>query len=166
MRVRSVLGFGVSFVLAAAVLAQGSGEAKGKSAPKMGASELVFMPAADLKWTDLDPSGAPGVKIADLWGNHAKGAYGAFIKFPAGFAAPLHTHTNAMKIVIVSGTFLQTPEGKPEVRLGPGSYLMQPGGNYRHTTGCDKASECLFFAEGNGKFDLKPVEAGKAPAKK
>ena len=24
---------------------------------------------------------------------------------------------------------------------------MQPGGNYRHTTSCDKASECLFFVE-------------------
>ena len=53
-----------------------------------------------------------------------------------------------------------------EVRLGPGSYMMQPGGNYRHTTSCDKASECLFFVEGSGKFDLKPVEAGKAPPKK
>ena len=71
-----------------------------------------------------------------------------------------------MKIVIVSGTFIQEPEGKPEFRLGPGSYLMQPGGNYRHTTSCDKASECVFFAESNGKFFLKPVEAGKAPAKK
>jgi hypothetical protein len=158
--------FVASFALATAVLAQGSGEAKAKNAPKAGASGTVVMPASDVKWTDLDPTGAPGVKIADLWGDHAKGAYGAFIKFPAGFAAPLHTHTNAMKIVIVSGTFVQGPEGKPEFRLGPGSYLMQPGGNYRHTTSCDKASECVFFAESNGKFDLKPVEAGKGPAKK
>jgi anti-sigma factor ChrR (cupin superfamily) len=166
MTARNVLAFAVSFVLATAVLAQGSGQAKAKSAPKAGPSGPVVMPASDVKWADLDPTGAPGVKIADLWGNHAKGAYGAFIKFPAGFAAPLHTHTNAMKLVIVSGTFIQGPEGKPEVRLGPGSYLMQPGGTYRHTTACDKASECLFFAESNGKFDLKPAEAGKAPAKK
>ena len=166
MKARNVLAFAASFVLATAVLAQGSGEAKKKSAPKMGAGGPVFMQAGDVKWTDLDPNGAPGVKIADLWGNHTKGAYGAFFKFPAGFAAPLHTHTNAIKIVIVSGTFLQAPEGKPEVRLGAGSYVMQPGGNYRHTTGCDKASECLFFAESNGKFDLKPVAAAKAPAKK
>src|SRR5712692_4276333 len=166
MRARNVLVFAVSFVLAAAVLAQGAGEAKAKSAPKAGANAPKFMPAADVKWMDLDPTGAPGVKIADLWGNHATGAYGALIKFPAGFSAPLHTHTNAMKIVIVSGTFIHGPEGKPEVRLGPGSYMMQPGGNYRHTTASDKASECLFFAQSNGKFDLKPANAGKAPAKK
>ena len=52
------------------------------------------------------------------------------------------------------------------MRLGPGSYMKQPVGNYRHTTACDKASECLFFVESNGSFDLKPVEAGKAPGKK
>lgn len=164
MRAKHILAFAVSFVLAAAVLAQESGAAK-KKAPKSGATP-VFMPAGDLKWMDLDPKGAPGVKIADLWGDHTKGAYGAITKFPAGFVAPLHTHTNSMKIVIISGTFISTPEGKPDVRLGSGSYLMQPGGNYRHTSACDKASECVFFIESNGKFDIKPVEAGKAPAKK
>ncbi len=147
MRARNVLAFGASFVLATAVLAQGSGEAKAKSAPKMGASGPVVLPASDLKWTNLGPTGAPGVKITDLWGDHAKGAFGAFIKLPAGSEAPLHTHTNAMKLAIVSGTYIQAPEGKPEFRLGPGSYLMQPGGNYRHTTSCDKASECVFFVE-------------------
>ena len=121
------------------------------------------MPGGDLKWTDLDPNGAPGVKVADLWGDHAKGAFGAFFKLPAGFAAPLHTHTHDMKVVFLSGTYIQAPEGKPEVRLGPGSYMMQPGGNYRHTTSCDKASDCLFFVESDGAFDLKPVNA---PAKK
>ena len=166
MRIKNILAIGVSFIAATVVLAQGAGEAKEKSAAKAGAGAPVIMAAGDLQWTDLDPTGAPGVKIADLWGDHTKGAFGAFFKFPAGFAAPLHTHTNAVKIVIVSGTFLQAPEGKAEFRLGPGSYLMQPGGNYRHTTGCDKTSECVFFAESGGKFDLIPAEAGKAPAKK
>lgn len=166
MRVRNVLAFAVLFVLATVVLAQGSGETKAKSAPKGAASRLVVIPASDLKWADLDPKGAPGVKIADVWGNHARGAFGAFIKFPAGFAAPLHTHTNAYKIVIVSGTFIQGPEGKPEFRLGPGSYLMQPGGNYKHTTSCDKGSECVIFVQSNGKFDLKVVGAAKTAAAK
>ena len=135
MKIRNILGLAVSFALAAAV-AQGQMESNGGS---------VMMPAADMKWTDLDPTGAPGVKIADVWGNHATGAFGAFIKFPAGFTAPLHTHTNAMKIVVVWERSFTPPEGKPEVRLGQGSYLMQAGGTYRHTTSCDKASECLFF---------------------
>jgi hypothetical protein len=138
---------------------------KAKKAATSSARQPIVRPAGELKWTDLDPKGAPGVKVADLWGDHTKGAFGAFFKLPAGFAAPLHTHTHDIKVVFVSGTYIQQPEGKPEFRLGPGSYLMQPGGNYRHTTSCDKGSECLFFVESSGAFDLKLVEAG-APAKK
>jgi hypothetical protein len=121
------------------------------------------MPAGEMKWTDLDPVGAPGVKVVDLWGSHASGAFGALFKLPAGFAAPLHTHTHDMKVVIVSGTYLQVPQGKAEFRLGPGSYFLQPGGSYRHTTTCDKATDCVFFVESKGPFDLKPVGAGQAP---
>ncbi|MEO8190471.1 MAG: DUF4437 domain-containing protein [Acidobacteriota bacterium] len=176
MRTRHLLAGAASFLFAVGALAQAPAEAKMDAKPKprarsMGASKgavsrLVTMPAADMKWTDLDPKGAPGVKIADVWGNHATGAFGAFIKFPGGFAAPLHTHTNDYKIVVVSGTFVQGPEGKPEFRLGPGSYLLQPGGNYKHTTACDKASECVIFSQSTGKFDTKLTDAPKAAEKK
>src|ERR1700692_2220698 len=114
MKSRHVLAVAVSFLMGGAVLAQAP--VGGTSMPRSG---LFVDPASDLKWTDLDPKGAPGVKIVDVWGDHAKGAFGAFIQFPAGFAAPLHTHTNDYKIVIVSGTMIQGPEGKPEFRLGP-----------------------------------------------
>jgi hypothetical protein len=173
MRSRYILAgsIALSLSLTAPVLAQTPGEAKAGAeakanakAPKA-ASQPVFISAGDLKWIDLDPKGAPGVKIADLWGDHTKGGFGAYLKLPAGFAVPLHTHTHAMKVVFLSGTYIQAPEGKSEVRLGPGSYMMQPGGNYRHITSCDKASECVFFVESNGAFDLKPVETGKAPPK-
>jgi anti-sigma factor ChrR (cupin superfamily) len=153
-----------SLLLASAAHAQ-EPATKAKKPAASPASRLVAKPAADLKWTDLDPTGAPGVKVADLWGDHTKGAFGAYLKLPAGFAVPLHTHTHDMKVIFVSGTYIQAPEGKPEFRLGPGSYMMQPGGNYRHTTSCDKASECVFFVESNGRFDLKVVQAPKPAVK-
>ena len=154
MKVKRLMVFALPFVVAAVALAQGPRAASKGGTP-------IFMTPADLKWADLNPTGAPGVKIADVWGDHTKGAYGAFLKFPAGFLAPLHTHTYAVKIVVVSGTYTQTPEGKTEMRMGPGSYVMQPGGTYKHISGCDKASACELFIESNGKFDLKPVEAPK-----
>jgi len=165
MRKETIVTLAMALALPAAALAQGAaGTAAAKTVAKPAESRLVVMPAADMKWTDLDPKGAPGVKVADLWGNHATGPYGALFKLPAGFAVPLHTHTYDMKVVIVSGTYIQVPDGKPEFRIGPGSYFMQPGGNYRHTTACDKASECVFFVESRGKFDLKVVDAGKPAA--
>jgi anti-sigma factor ChrR (cupin superfamily) len=154
----------MTFALPMAVLAQGSGKPNAESAPKPAPARLFVGPANDMKWTDLGP-GAPGVKVADLWGNHEKGPFGALFKFPAGFAAPLHTHTHDMKVVIISGTFIQAPDGKSEFRLGPGSYLVQPGGNYRHTTACDTASDCVFLVESDGPFDLKPVDSGKGATK-
>ena len=138
--------------------------ARTQAAEVPAASAPVPVPAADLLWSDLDPTGAPGVEIATLWGDHRKGAFGAFLKLPAGFATPLHTHTHDMKLVIVSGTYVQSPDGGPAFRLGPGSYLMQPGGDYRHTTSCDEASECLFFFESDGAFDLHPAAAAEPGA--
>jgi hypothetical protein len=46
----------------------------------------------------------------------------------------------------------------PAFRLGPDSYLTQPCGNYRHITSCDAASECVFFVESGGPFDLHVVK--------
>ncbi|MCA1582693.1 MAG: DUF4437 domain-containing protein [Acidobacteria bacterium] len=162
---KHVLVFAGSFVLAGAVLAQASGGEKPKSVSKGGSGGAVVVPDTDQKWTELSAD-SPGVQIADLWGDHTKGAFGALIKFPAGFTAPMHTHTSDMKLIVVSGTLIHGPEGKPETRMGPGSYLKQPGRTYRHTTVCDKASECEIFVESTGKFDLKLVDAAKAPAKK
>jgi quercetin dioxygenase-like cupin family protein len=164
MRFRIVLAFSLSVVLAAAALAQNSEAGKAKAASKASASAPVVWPAGDLKWTDVEGA-PPGVKGATLFGDPAKGSFGAVQKFPAGFSAPLHTHSADLRIVVVSGTVIHGPEGKPEVRLPAGSYLYLPS-TYRHTTGCDKASECVFFIEGNRKFDVKPVEPAKAPAKK
>jgi quercetin dioxygenase-like cupin family protein len=165
MRGRNFLAFAAAFLLAAAVLAQGSGDAKAKPAKKASAGKVVVWPAGDVKWGDAPGAPAGGVKQATLWGDPTKGAFGALNKFPAGFSAPLHTHSADLRIVVVSGTVIHGPEGKSEVRLPAGSYLFLPS-TYRHTTGCDKASECVFFLEGNRKFDAKMVGAGKAPAKK
>jgi anti-sigma factor ChrR (cupin superfamily) len=165
MNTRNGLMLVMTLAVPVAVLAQGAATAPAKPAPAAADSRLVVMPAGEMKWADLDP-GAPGVKVADLWGDHAKGGqFGALFKLPAGFAAPLHTHSHDMKVVIVSGTYVQAPEGKPEFRLGPGSYFLQPGGSYRHTTSCDAASDCVFLVESTGPFDLKPADAGKGPAK-
>ena len=138
-----------SLAAAGAVAASGAGgtEATNPESP-------IVLPVNELKWIDLDPTGAPGVKVANLWGDFRTGAFGAIFRLPPGFSAPLHAHTHAMKLVILSGTYVQAPEGKPAFRLGPSSYLMQPGGDYRHTTDCEPASECVFFAESSGAFDL------------
>ena len=114
----------------------------------------VLWSAEDIKWEHLQGA-PPDVMNANLWGNSTKGAYGGFTKFPAGFKAPLHYHTNDMKIVVVKGAY--TYKGK---EYGPGSYLFIPGGD-RHESAGIADSETIFFTEQPGKFDVKPVGATK-----
>lgn len=135
------LGIAVAVILVSAEPARGAD-----------AGKAIVWPAKDLTWTDA-VNAPPEVKQAVLWGDPATGAFGTMMKFPAGFTAALHWHTAGLRMVVVSGTVIHGPEGKPAVRLPAGSYLTEPSG-YKHTTACDKASECVFFMEGDGKFDL------------
>lgn len=155
---RASLGCAVLFLLSSCAQ-------RGSDSAETSGQTPIHIPPTDLVWSDLDPTGAPGVKIAPLWGNPATGRFGAFLKLPAGFAVPLHTHTHPMKVVFVSGTYIQGPEGAAEFRLGPGSYMMQPGGDYRHTTSCDKASDCVFFVESEGAFDLHVVQGNTSASR-
>jgi anti-sigma factor ChrR (cupin superfamily) len=120
--------------------------------------EAVVWPAGDVKWSEMK-GGPPGIMYADLWGHIDKGAYGSLIKLPAGLKNPLHTHSSDTKLVVVSGTFLYTPDGGTEQRLGPGSYLMVPGG-LKHMSGVSDDGPCEVFQEGPGKFDFHPAEGG------
>jgi hypothetical protein len=121
-------------------------------------AEPIFIAAAELEWFDLDPQNAPGVQLATLWGDPGSGDFGAYMRLPAGFSAPLHTHTHAMKVVMVSGTYIQEPDGGSVVHLGPGSFMMQPGNGYRHRTSCGTDMDCVFFVESGGAFDMFVVE--------
>ena len=121
--------------------------------------EALVWPANEIKWLDLRGEPA-GILYSNLWGNMEKGAYGALMKLPAGMKNPLHTHTNDLKLVVLSGTFLYTPEGGDERRLGPGSYLFVPGGT-RHLSGTGDDGPCEVFQESSGKFDFVPAEPSK-----
>lgn len=145
-------------VVAFACLSASLGWAQSK-APA--AKKAVSHMAADLKWVDV--SGATGVQRAVLWGNPDKGASGSLIKFAAGTEVPLHTHTSDVRAVVVSGTVLSGLEGEKPKELGPQSYIFHPGG-LKHTTGCKRGADCIFFSYQPAAFDLNPVEAG--PAKK
>ena len=116
--------------------------------------EAILWEAKDIKWEAM-PGGPTGVMSAKLWGDQTKGAYGGLTKFPAGFKAAMHYHTNDIKMVIIKGGY--TYKGKT---YGPGSYLFIPGGD-KHESGGITNSETIFFIEQPGKFDLVPVEPTK-----
>lgn len=150
----------VGFVLTALALAFVSqGLADEPKAKAKGKKEAITWTPEEMKWTETPNSG--GVKTVALWGDMNKGAHGTIAKFPAGVEHPLHTHTNDVKLVVITGQFTFGPEGGPVRSFGPGSYVLVPGG-MKHTSGCDKSGECTMFQESPGKFDFKPVGAPPA----
>ncbi|MEK6372115.1 MAG: DUF4437 domain-containing protein [Acidobacteriota bacterium] len=122
----------------------------------------VVWPADAIKW---EAGPLEGTHVAKLWGDWMKGGpYGVLVKFDAGIMNPLHKHTQSLKIVVVSGTFVHQPAGGVETKLGPGSYLMQAAGK-NHVSGCAAGADCEFFMTAADKFDLILAEAPPAEKK-
>ena len=127
------------------------------SAGAGGAKAPMTKTPDQLKWAPI-PDGN-GAMTALAWGD-PNGAHGAFNKFPAGFVAPLHTHSADLHIVVLSGTMSMAGADGKETELPAGSVFYQPN-TYKHVTRCKEGSECLAYITLNGKFDLKLVNAKK-----
>jgi mannose-6-phosphate isomerase-like protein (cupin superfamily) len=117
-------------------------------------TKAVVWPAGAIKWTDT--AAAPGAKMAALWGDPAKGAYGALKQVPAGTALAAHTHKNDSHVVMIKGTISLDIDGKKHA-LGPGSYTMIPGG-VPHSATCGTGAACEYFEHMTGAFDSSPAK--------
>jgi quercetin dioxygenase-like cupin family protein len=120
----------------------------------LAAEKAAVWPASDVKWTD-NPA-MKGAKVAVLWGDPTKSAYGVLRKVPAGTKLGLHTHTQDQKVVTIAGTVEFNMEGEARKELGPGSYLFVPGGA-AHDATCKAGADCVYFEEAAGAADFKPA---------
>jgi quercetin dioxygenase-like cupin family protein len=136
-----------ALALAYAAFAPSAFAKEGKKAPS-----AVLLPAADLKWSDVPDF--PGVKMATLDGNPAKGSSHFLIKLKDGFAAPLHHHTSDHFVTVVSGTLILTVDGK-DTRLPAGSFFLFRGMK-QHLTKCEPGGDCVLSIDARGKWDVLP----------
>ena len=155
--IRSCIGvIGISgAALIVSALAANPALAKGHGAS-------VTIAAADLKWTDVPDF--PGVKMAIVSGDPAKGAAHFFIKFMPGFAAPMHHHNSDHYVTVVAGTVILNIDGK-DTKLPAGSFFSFHG-KKTHSTKCDAGTECVLSVDVRGKWDVIPEGAAKAEPKK
>lgn len=136
----------------------GAADAAKAPAKKAVAPAFKLSPAADVKFTDVE--GMKGAQVAPLWGDMKKGAYGAFFKWVGGFDAGWHSHSHAVRVVTVSGTFTLDTEAQGLKEFAPGSYIWDPG-KLKHRSGCKAGAECVFLVTQNAAFDFIPAEAKK-----
>ena len=119
-------------------------------------SSSVSKPVTELMYgpTGLTDGVHGELAAAPAYGDLANGPHGTFIKMPAGYVSPTHTHTDDYWAVVVSGVMVnKTPDGV-DVPLPVGSYFFQEGGE-PHVTKCISPNECIFFISQNGKFDYR-----------
>jgi quercetin dioxygenase-like cupin family protein len=115
----------------------------------------TYVAANEATFKPMESSGGT-VARAVLYGDPDKGAHGTLIKFKPGYDAGTHYHTNDTRIVVIKGAYLYKDEDG-EKRVGPGDFIMVPGG-HKHWSGGDKTEGALFYEEGSDKFDFVPVK--------
>ena len=111
--------------------------------------------ATDLQWGDCPAIFPPGCKIAVLHGNPAAPGADVFLRVPAGYTIPAHSHTSAERMVLVSGQLDVTYAGHPKTSLQRGDYAYGPAA-LPHTAHCNGVEPCTLFIAFNDAVDALP----------
>jgi len=119
-----------------------------------GNTPSVSTPVTELKYgpTGVSDGNHGELRAAAAYGDLTHGPHGTFIRMPAGFVSPMHTHTNDYWGVVISGVAVNGQSGSKDVPLPAGSYWFQKGGE-RHIAKCISPNECPLFISQDGKFD-------------
>ena len=129
--------------------------------PKEDGKAPLMVSFTELKWVELPER--KGMQFALLSGDPKTGAYTQMRKVPAGTDNGLHAHSSELKNVIISGVWYTGADAASARDFGPGSVVMMPA-DWVHVSGCRPGSDCVFYQEGQGKFDFKPVAVKAAGA--
>ena len=117
------IAMGLAALLAAAACDRQGGEAaEERAAAPAASSEAALVKAAGdaaLQWAPC-PVLPAGCEFAVLHGDIAKPGADVFLRVPAGYAFPPHSHTSAEHMVLVSGRLDVRYQGAQPARLMPG----------------------------------------------
>jgi quercetin dioxygenase-like cupin family protein len=111
-----------------------------------------------LKWGPCPAFLPQGCQIAVLHGDPAKPNADLFFKVPAKSKLPLHWHTSAERLLLVSGELHVTYEGQAATIMKPGSYAYGQA-KLPHSGACVSASPCVLFIAFEAPVDALPVES-------
>ena len=112
-----------------------------------------------LKWGPCPEFLPAGCAIAVLHGDPSKANADIFFKVPAGSVIPMHWHTSAERMSLVSGQLTVTYEGEKPTVLEPGMYAYGPP-KKPHEATCARGAPCVLFIAFESPAD---AVAGKPP---
>lgn len=111
------------------------------SANVLAESGTAYTEASELAWVKA-PFG-PDVSMVN--GDFSKEGHITYVRFPAGFATPLHTHSHDYVGVVITGVSMHWEPGKPETKkkLSAGAHWFMPE-NVKHVSECLPGAECIM----------------------
>jgi beta-alanine degradation protein BauB len=124
------------------------------------AAEAVVAALGEQRWFPLDPGNPGGVQMATLWGDPARGPFGALLRVPAGFVSPMHRHSNDERVVVLGGASVHWTRGgsrETAPRMTTGDALLMPAG-VDHVSAAADDEDCLEFITMAGRFDFELAE--------
>jgi len=107
---------------------------------------------AKLKWGPCPPIFSGDCNIAVLNGDPAKPNADVFLRIGGGMTLPVHRHSSAERMILVSGRLRVDYRGAPPVTLMPGSYAYGPAG-LPHLAVCLSKQRCTLFIAFEGPVD-------------
>jgi hypothetical protein len=106
-----------------------------------------------LEWQPLKLDGVPpGMEIATLRGDLAKGGGEILLRVPANYTVPNHSHISDELYVWLKGAFTYVAEDGRQLRIDGPAYVSLPG-NTPHALKCHD-EPCMFYVRYGRPFDL------------
>jgi quercetin dioxygenase-like cupin family protein len=148
----------ISLVLVGALLATApiAAKAADAAAPKGFFSFGPDQTIADIgkvEWQPLKLDGLPpGIEIAVLRGDLAKGGAEILLRLPANYTVPNHSHTSDELYVWLKGAFTYVAGDGKQAEIDGPAYLSLPG-NTPHALKCHN-EPCILYVRYGRPFDL------------
>ena len=130
----------------------GAGLARGQAAPDEAPGGRRWMPM---------PLFPPGASVVLLFGDPFREAGYMYVRFPAGYEPPMHSHTATERIFVRRGTLLLHLPDREAIREPEGQYFVIKSGTV-HEAACAGPEDCFCYISVDRAFDLIPVMKRKS----
>lgn len=158
MRHRALLGRSLQAVLCSMVVVGAAGSLAGAQTAAPEPALALTADDSQLQWGPCPPFLPTGCAIAVVHGDPAKDNVDIFFKLPAKAIIPLHWHTSAERMILVSGELQVTYDGQAPIVLRPGNYAYGPA-KLAHKGVCASDVPCILFIAFESPLDAVAVAA-------
>ncbi len=141
---------------AAAMTASGCAE-KSIIAAQPERALAISLSSPELAWGPCPPIFPAGCEIAVLHGDPAAPNADVYLRVPAGYEIPPHTHTSAERMILVTGELTVAYQGQTVATLTTGDYAFGPA-KAPHKASCISDAPCTLFIAFESPVDAEPFE--------